>query len=140
MKTYILFAALLFTVAANAQTSYVDRYAASIDPVFRGRVRFAMLESASNILADTTTSARRLYSFAGRIMLEPSSESFVSMFTNAVLTNPVINSGSTDSDIAFTVNTQFAKLGKAYRRERGELSNSEKEAEVVPSVSRQNKN
>lgn len=131
-RTLLLFGFLALALCASAQTSYQDRYALSVDPVFRGRVRFGMLEAASAILADTSASARKLYLFSGRILLEPNSDYFVSMFTNAVLTNPVISGSSSDSDLAFTVNTQFAKLGRAYRRERNELTDSEKESEAIP--------
>jgi hypothetical protein len=120
---FILFLAL--ASAAGAQTSYADRAVLATDPVFRGRVAFAVLEAASNVLADTTPASRRNYKFAGRILLEPNSGFFVDQFTFAVLTNPVISGDSSDSDIAFTVNSQFAKLALAFRRERGELADGE---------------
>jgi hypothetical protein len=57
--------------------------------------------------------------------LEPSSDFFVTQFTYAVLANPVISGDSTDSDLAFTVNSQFAKLALAWRRDRGQLAPGE---------------
>lgn len=131
MKQFLFCIALFSALALSAQTSYQDRATLSGDATFRGRVRFAMLEAASNILADTSASARVQYPFAGRILLEPTSEYFVSMFTNAVLTNPVISGASSDGDLAFTVNTQFVKLSRAYRRERKELTTEEEQAEAL---------
>jgi hypothetical protein len=126
MKRFILFFAVVFScLTAQAQTSYAERDSLSRDDGFRGRVTFAMLEAASAILADTQPSSRRNYRFAGRVLTEPGSAFWVDQFTFAVLTNPVINGGSTDSDLAFTVNSQFAKLALAWRRERGELEEGE---------------
>ena len=119
LTTLFIFAAL----AASAQTSYFERDTLLQDTEFRGKVKFAMLEAASAILANPADSTS--FGFAGRILLEPGSSYFVDMFTGAVLTNPVINEASTDSDIAFTVNSQFKKLDLAYRRERGELEDGE---------------
>lgn len=124
MKNTTITAIFFFlALAAGAQTSYLERDSLASDVTFRSRVRFAMLEAASNVLANPADSVK--YNFAGRILLEPSSEFFTSQFTYAVLTNPVIDGNSTDSDIAFTVNSQFAKLDLAYRRERGELEEGE---------------
>ena len=81
------------------------------------------MEAASEILANPADSVK--FKFAGRILLEPNSPYFNDMFTRAVLTNPVIDGASTDSDIKFTVNTQFAKLDLAWRRERNELVEGE---------------
>lgn len=111
----------LFAVAVSAQYTVRDSLAA--DQVFKGRVKVATLEAASEILANPADSTK--FKFAGRIILEPNSPYFNDMFTRAVLTNPVINGASTDSDIKFTVNTQFAKLDLAWRRERDELLEGE---------------
>ena len=110
-------------LAGQAQTSYTERDSLANDATFQGRVRFAMLEAASNTLANPADSVK--FNFAGRILLEPKSDFFTEQFTYTVLTNPVINGNSSDSDIAFTVNSQFAKLDLAYRRERGELEEGE---------------
>ena len=119
--TTILF--LFLALACAGQTSYTERDSLANDATFQGRVRFAMLEAASNTLANPADSVK--FNFAGRILLEPKSDFFTEQFTYAVLTNPVINGNSSDSDIAFTVNSQFAKLDLAYRRERNELQEGE---------------
>lgn len=120
---FLFFFALV--LSGGAQTSYVTRDSLARDQVFRGRVAFAMLEAASAVLADTSNISRRNYGFAGRILLEPTSTFFRDQFTYAVLANPVVNGDSSDSDIAFTVNSQFAKLAKEYRRQRNELTEEE---------------
>lgn len=127
MKKYLfsLLIGLVLAISAGAQTTYQERAQLARDPAFRGRVAFAMIEAASATLADTTALSVRNYRFAGRILLEPASPFFLDQFTYAVLTNPVINGESTDNDIAFTVNSQFAKLALAFRRERNELAQGE---------------
>ena len=127
MKYLITFAILFscFATTMQAQTSYVERAALAQNDTFRLRVSFAMVEAASAILADTSSASVRNYPFAGRILLEPSSTFFVTQFVYAVLANPVISGGSSDSDLAFTVNSQFAKLALAWRRDRGELQPGE---------------
>lgn len=123
MKKYLfsLLIGLVLAISAGAQTTYQERAQLARDADFRGRVTFAMLEAASAILADTSDASKALYLFAGRLMLEPTSTYFVDQFVYSVLTNPVINGSSTDSDLAFTVNSQFTKIATAYRRERGEI-------------------
>lgn len=123
MKNILTTFFLFFALAAAGQTSYFERDTLARNTEFRGKVKFAMLEAASAILANPADSVS--FGFAGRILLEPGSSYFVDMFTGAVLTNPVINENSSDSDIAFTVNSQFAKLDLAYRRDRGELEEGE---------------
>jgi len=125
MKYLITLIALLACLSASAQTSYIERAALATNDTFRLRVSFAMVEAASAVLADDSPTSRRNYAFAGRILLEPSSEFFVTQFTYAVLANPVISGDSTDSDLAFTVNSQFAKLALAWRRDRGALEPGE---------------
>ena len=110
----------------QAQTSYVERAALAQNDTFRLRVSFAMVEAASAVLADTSPESRRNFPYAGRILLEPNSDFFVTQFTYAVLANPVISGDSSDSDIAFTVNSQFGKLALAWRRDRGELDEGER--------------
>lgn len=128
MKYLITFAILFscFTTTMQAQTSYIERAALAQNDTFRLRVSFAMVEAASAILADSSPQSIRNYAFAGRILLEPASPYFITQFTYAVLANPVINRNSSDSDIAFTVNSQFNKLALAWRRDRGELSLEER--------------
>lgn len=121
MKQLIFLLLLLFSTAAQAQ--YLVRDALASDPTFRSRVKVATMEAASEILANPADSVK--FKFAGRIILEPNSTYFNDMFTRAVLTNPVIDGNSSDSDIKFTVNTQFAKLDLAWRRERNELVEGE---------------
>lgn len=121
MKQLIFLLLLLFSTAAQAQ--YLVRDALASNPDFQAKVRVASLEAASEILANPADSVN--FKFAGRILLEPNSAYFNDMFTRAVLTNPVIDGNSSDSDIKFTVNTQFAKLSLAWRRERGELEEGE---------------
>ncbi|MCA9368221.1 hypothetical protein KC887_08280 [Candidatus Kaiserbacteria bacterium] len=123
MKQILTSFFLILALACAGQTSYFERDTLLQDSEFRGKVKFAMLEAASAILANPADSVS--FGFAGRILLEPGSSFFVDMFAGAVLTNPVINESSTDSDIAFTVNSQFKKLDLAYRRERGELEEGE---------------
>ena len=123
MKKITFLFLFLAALAGQAQTSYTERDSLANDATFQGRVRFAMLEAASNTLANPADSVK--FNFAGRILLEPKSDFFTEQFTYAVLTNPVINGNSSDSDIAFTVNSQFAKLDLAYRRERNELQEGE---------------
>jgi hypothetical protein len=125
MKQLIIFIFLLLPLFAIGQTSYATRDSLARDQAFRGRVAFAMLEAASAVLADTSEISRRNFRFAGRILLEPASQFFIDQFAYAVLTNPVITGNSSDSDIAFTVNSQFAKLALAFRRERNELAPGE---------------
>ena len=115
---------LIFLLSAlAAQAQYTVRDSLATDPVFKGRVKVATLEAASEILANPADSVK--FKFAGRIILEPNSAYFNDMFTRAVLTNPVIDGASSDNDIKFTVNTQFAKLDLAWRRERNELLEGE---------------
>lgn len=118
--TFLLLFGLL-TVTASAQ--FLQRDSLASDQDFRSRVKVAMLEAASEILANPADSVK--FKFAGRIILEPNSAYFTDMFTRAVLTNPVINGASSDSDLKFTVNTQFGKLDLAWRRERNELVEGE---------------
>ena len=126
MKQFILLAALLLAcLSISAQTSYLERAALATNDTFRLRVSFAMVEAASAILADTSASSVKNYTFAGRILMEPASQFFVTQFVYAVLANPVISGDSPDSDLAFTVNSQFAKLALAWRRDRGELEDGE---------------
>ena len=124
MKKYLfsLLLGFMIAISAAAQTTYQERATLARDAGFRGRVTFAMLEAASAVLADTSEASKELYLFAGRLMLEPTSTYFVDQFVYSVLTNPVINGESTDSDLAFTVNSQFQKIATAWRRERGEIS------------------
>ena len=123
MKNIITFLFIFLALACSGQTSYFERDTLARDTEFRGKVQFAMLEAASNILANPADSLQ--FGFAGKILLNPSNRFFVDQFVYAVLTNPVIDGASSDSDIAFTVNSQFAKLDLAYRRERGELEEGE---------------
>jgi hypothetical protein len=123
MKQILTILFLLSALAVAGQTSYFERDTLARDTEFRGKVQFAMLEAASNILANPADSVQ--FGFAGKILLNPSNGFFVDQFVYAVLTNPVINGNSSDSDITFTVNSQFAKLDLAYRRERGELEEGE---------------
>ena len=123
MKNILTSLFLFLALAAAGQTSYFERDTLARDTEFRGKVQFAMLEAASNILANPADSVQ--FGFAGKILLNPANGFFVDQFVYAVLTNPVINGASSDSDIAFTVNSQFAKLDLAYRRERGELEEGE---------------
>lgn len=123
MKQIITFLFLLLALACAGQTSYFERDTLARNTEFRGRVQFAMLEAASNTLANPADSVK--FDFAGKILLNPANGFFVDQFVYAVLTNPVINGNSSDSDIAFTVNSQFAKLDLAYRRERNELQEGE---------------
>lgn len=122
-KIIILFSFLALALAVSGQTSYFERDTLARDITFRGKVQFAMLEAASSILANPADSVK--FNFAGQILLNPSNGFFVDQFVYAVLTNPVINENSSDSDIAFTVNSQFSKLDLAYRRERNELQPGE---------------
>lgn len=132
----IFFALVLFSLALamNAQTSYADRVVLSQDPIFRGRVMIAAIESASEILADTSARSRLMHPFAGRIFTEPGSSSFIDMFVFATLTNPVVNAESTDKDLKFTVNSQFEKLDRQYRGQRNELTDEEQKRLVLPEI------
>lgn len=121
MKQIPFFLFLFAAITASAQ--YTVRDSIANDPVFQGRVKVATLEAASEILANPADSVK--FKFAGRILLEPNSAYFNDMFVRAVLTNPVITGESSDSDLKFTVNTQFAKLDLAWRRERNELQEGE---------------
>jgi hypothetical protein len=125
MRYFLTIIALFACLAASAQTSYLERGALAQNDTFRLRVSFAMVEAASAVLADTSPSSRRNFAYAGRILLEPASEFFITQFVYAVLANPVISGDSSDSDIAFTVNSQFGKLALAWRRDRGELAEGE---------------
>lgn len=121
MKQILFFLLLLASFTAPAQ--YTVRDSLANDPVFKGRIKVATMEAASEILANPADSVK--FKFAGRILLEPNSPYFNDMFTRAVLTNPVIDGASSDNDLKFTVNTQFAKLDLAWRRERNELVEGE---------------
>lgn len=121
MRQIIFIVFLLASFPASAQ--YTVRDSLANDPVFKGRIKVATMEAASEILANPADSVK--FKFAGRILLEPNSPYFNDMFTRAVLTNPVIDGASSDNDLKFTVNTQFAKLDLAWRRERNELVEGE---------------
>ena len=122
MKKITFFLSFLFLAIAG-QAQYTLRDSLANDATFRGRIKVATLEAASEILANPADSVK--FNFAGRIILEPNSTYFNDMFTRAVLTNPVIDGNSTDNDLKFTVNSQFAKLDLAWRRERNELQEGE---------------
>lgn len=123
MKKIIFFFLFASVITTSASAQYAVRDSLASDPTFRSRVKVATMEAASEILANPADSVK--FKFAGRIILEPNSTYFNDMFTRAVLTNPVIDGNSSDSDIKFTVNTQFAKLDLAWRRERNELVEGE---------------
>lgn len=123
MKQYVFSLLLITFLPFIASAQFLQRDILASDPSFQGRVKVAMLEAASEILANPADSVK--FRFAGRIILEPNSAYFRDMFTRAVLTNPVIDGSSSDSDIKFTVNTQFSKLDLAWRRERNELVEGE---------------
>ncbi len=117
MKKLLFSLAILFTIcfAAHAQT-YLERAQLAENDTFRLRVQIAMVTAAGNILADPTHEEE--FSFAGRIVTEPNSKYFIDMFSYQVIANPAINGQSSDSDIAFTVNSNFTKLATEYNRQR----------------------
>lgn len=93
--------------------AFTDQAALAIDTAFRARVRVAIVTAAKDVMGETPTGsdakfgkraglARLVLADGGQLMLEP--------FAWAVVANAAISSGSSDSDIQFTVNSVWDDL------------------------------
>lgn len=87
--------------------AYIDQYTLAQDPTFRSRVEMAMIIAAIQISAEdpTTEYHQQRAQYAQACLANP--VSCAANFALGVASNPVITAQSSDSDIQFTVNSQW---------------------------------
>ncbi len=112
MKKVIFSIAIsLISIVSIAQTSLFTKDTLAVNQVFRQRVKSATIIAANNLAADTSQPSYIL-SYANKIITNPDG-GWISSITYQVVANPAITYNSTDSDIQFTVNSNFDKCAKA---------------------------
>lgn len=117
-KQHLLLIFFLSPICFIHAQSFLQRDSLANNEEFRARVKIAMVTAAGQVLSDTSAAGIEQQPFAGRIVSEPNSSYFLDQFTYQVVANPAINENSSDSDIQFTVNSNFAKLAGEYTRQR----------------------
>lgn len=87
---------------------FTDVVALTQVPGFQAKVKVATLKAAGFVLADPTKEDE--FKYAGRVVLEPDNEYLQAGMRYQVALNAVITEQSSDSDIEFTVNSNFRKI------------------------------
>ena len=85
----------------------IDQYTLSHDPQFVQRVQMLAQKAAIDISSeavDTAKHAQRI-AFGNKVLLNPSWHA--ELIAQGVVTNVAINAESSDSDIQFTINSQW---------------------------------
>jgi len=92
--------------------SLTDQFALANNETFKSKVRTATIIAANQISADTTQPTWN-YSYANEVIKNPNG-GWIDGMTFQVVAIPAITEGSSDSDIQFTINSNFEKVAKAY--------------------------
>jgi hypothetical protein len=92
--------------------SLTDQFALANNETFKSKVRTATIIAANQISADASQPTWSL-TYANEVIRNPNG-GWVDGMTFQVVANPAINEASSDSDIQFTVNSNFEKVAKAY--------------------------
>ncbi len=112
-----LFTAILILISPiiYGQSTSIERDSVVQTTDFQRKVKMATHKAANAILADPGQPLR-VRQYAQLVISDPNG-SWLQAMSYGVMTNVAINSGSSDSDVEFTVNSQFAKFSYAYYRE-----------------------
>jgi hypothetical protein len=89
--------------------AFLESYELSVNPEFRKRIQIAIAKIALDVVGEASSGIvvkdKRRKDLGIGILNNPSA--YVERFSIAVVTNPVINSNSSDGDIEFTVSSVF---------------------------------
>ncbi|MGI5169879.1 hypothetical protein ACQEU3_46740 [Spirillospora sp. CA-253888] len=95
--------------------AFTDQAALADVPEFRTRVRVAVATAAVQIMGEAKDGKSdaefgRRQALAYEVLRSAASGPLLEAFVWAVVANPAITSGSTDSDIQFTINSSWGDL------------------------------
>lgn len=115
-KLLILILLVTGGIAAQAQTNY-ERDSLAQDGSFQQRVRISSISASKDLLADPQQPVY-VINYAQLIVSSPFGHegNWLDAMSYGVASAPAINSGSTDNDIQFTVNSIIVNYAKAYYR------------------------
>ena len=85
----------------------------AVNQEFKTRVKIATLVAAGQLLAEPTTEDV-VRMFAQIVISEVDGLNWLHSMCFQVVANPAISAESSDSDIQFTVNSNFEKVAKAF--------------------------
>lgn len=88
--------------------AFTDQYALATDATFSQRVQVAMTSAAVQVAAESQGASETVYDKRQQLatrVLQSGGQATLQWFIWAVVANAAITSGSTDSDIQFTVNS-----------------------------------
>jgi menaquinone-dependent protoporphyrinogen IX oxidase len=92
--------------------SLTDQFALANNADFKNKTRTATIIAANQISADGSQPSWSLI-YANEVIRNPNG-GWIDGMTFQVVANPAITEGSSDSDIQFTVNSNFEKVAKAF--------------------------
>lgn len=92
---------------AISPSAYNAQHARAIDPIFVEKIKIAIVTAAIAVQAEviTTPFHNNRSNFAQLVLLDP--DKYAPILAFSVASNPAIVDASTDSDIQFTVNSQW---------------------------------
>lgn len=116
MKRVIFLLSLMaFAFVSNAQQTAAGRDSLANDPHFQQMVKYSSLKAANDLMADPLQ-PKHVINYAQLIATAPNSSEWLTVLSYGCITNPAIDSNSTQADIQFTVNSIFPKYAAAYYR------------------------
>lgn len=114
-KIFLLIIIIAASYTGFSQATSVERDSVAQTTAFQQMVKMKTLIAANDLLADPLQ-PDHVVRYAQLIITEPNGSGWLPAMSYGVMTNPAINSDSSEGDIQFTVNSIFVKYAKAYYR------------------------
>ena len=114
MKKLLVIIFLATSFSSFAQLSAVEKDSIATSADYQSKVKLQVISKATNMLADTTQPNYVMW-YAQKIVSEPSSSDWLSVFSYGAINNSIVSS-STDTAVYNVVSNLFIRYAKAYYR------------------------